>query len=151
MNHETDPNQLPPLPLPEDASKWVKQTHQFAVVHEQVQVDKKVVETGVVQIVKQVSEDRQVVDLPSSREEITVERVARNQYVEVPPSIRYEGDTMIIPVLQEVIVTQKKTLLVEEVYVTKHRVHTHQSEEVILRKETIVVERTPIDSDKQPD
>lgn len=151
MNHEPNPNQSPTSPLPEEASGWTEQTHRFNVIQEQVQVDKEVVETGVVQIRKQVSEDRQVVELPSSREEITVERVTRNQYVETPPSIRYEGDTMVIPVLQEVIVTQKKILLVEEVYVTKHRVHTHQSEEVTLRKETIVIERTPIASGQQPD
>ena len=151
MNYETDPDQLPTSALPADATIWTEQTHRFDVIHEQVQIDKEVIETGVVQLIKQVSEDRQVVDLPSSREEITVERVARNQYVETPPSVRYEGDTMIIPVLQEVLVTQKKILLVEEVYVTKHRVHEHRSEEVILRKETIVVERTPIESNKQPD
>lgn len=149
MNQEADTNQLPTTTLP--AAIWTEQTHRFDVIHEQVQVDKKVVETGVVQIIKRVSEDRQVVDLPSSREEITVERVARNQYVETPPSVRYEGDTMIIPVLQEVIVTQKKILLVEEVYVTKHRVHEHQSEEVVLRKEDIVIERIPTVPDKQPD
>lgn len=148
MNHEADPNSLPTPPLPTSTAIWSEQTHRFDVIHEQVQIDKKVVETSVVQLTKKVSEDRQVIDLPSSREEITVERVARNQYVETPPSVRYEGDTMIIPVLQEVIVTQKKILLVEEVYVTKHRVHEHRSEEVVLRKETVVVERKSITPDE---
>lgn len=151
MNHEANSDQSPISPLPTDATVWTEQTHRFDVIQEQVQIDKEVIETGIVQILKQVSEERQVVDLPSSREEITVERVARNQYVETPPNVRYEGDTMIIPVLQEVIVTQKKILLVEEVYVTKHRVHAHRSEEVILRKETIAVERTPIAPNDQPD
>ena len=151
MNYEADPNQLPTQTLPPSAAVWTEQTHRFDVIHEQVQVDKKVVETSVVQLTKRVSEDRQVVDLPTSREEITVERVARNQYVETPPSVRYEGDTMIIPVVQEVLVTQKKILLVEEVYVTKHKVHQHQSEEVVLRKEAIIVERIPIVPDTQPD
>lgn len=142
MNNEADLNPLPTQTLPPAA--WTEQTHRFDVIHEQVQVDKKVVETGVVQIIKRVSEDRQTVNLPTSREEITVERIARNQYVETPPSIRYEGDTMIIPVLQEVIITQKKILLVEEVYVTKHQVHEHKSEEIILRKEDVIIERIPI-------
>lgn len=148
MNHEADPNSLPTPPLPASTAIWSEQTHRFDVIHEQVQIDKKVVETSVVQLTKKVSEDRQVIDLPSSREEIMVERVARNQYVDTPPSVRYEGDTMIIPVLQEVIVTQKKILLVEEVYVTKHRVHEHRSEEVVLRKETVVVERKSITPDE---
>lgn len=151
MNYEADSNQVPDPTLPSSATAWTEQTHRFDVIQEQVQVDKQVIETGVVHITKRVSEDRQIVNLPSSREEITVERIARNQYVETPPSVRYEGDTMIIPVLQEVIVTQKKILLVEEVYVTRHQVHEHQSQEVVLRKEAIIIERTPITPDKQPE
>ncbi|AKD54351.1 YsnF/AvaK domain-containing protein [Spirosoma radiotolerans] len=148
MNYEADSTQLPNQTQPPAAAAWTEQTHRFDVIQEQVQVDKEVVETGVVHIIKRVNEERQIVGLPTTREEITVERVAVNRYVETPPSVRYEGDTMIVPVLQEVIVTQKKILLVEEVYVTKHKVHEYQSQEVLLRKESIVVERTPVNPDK---
>jgi uncharacterized protein (TIGR02271 family) len=145
MNYESDspppPDTTPSLPV----EKWMEQTHRIAVIEEQIQVDKKVVETGVVTIVKRVHEDRQIVDLPVTREEITVERIAINQYVETAPSVRYEGDTMIVPVLQEVLV--KRLLLVEEVHVIKHRVQTNESQEVTLRKEEIVVDRTPVAAD----
>jgi uncharacterized protein (TIGR02271 family) len=143
MNYEADSTQLPGANPPQPAEKWTEQTHRIAVIEEQIQLDKQVVETGVVHIIKRVSEDRQVIDLPTSREEITVERVTINQYVETPPSIRYEGETMIVPVLQEVLVTQKRLLLVEEVHVIKHRVQESQPQEVVLRKEEVVVERIP--------
>lgn len=145
MNYEADSTPLPNVMPSATQEEWLEQTHRIAVIQEQVQVNKKVVETGVVTIAKRVHEDRQIVDLPVVREEITVERVAINQYVETSPSVRYEGETMIIPVLQEVFV--KRLLLVEEVHVIRNRVQTSESQEVILRKEEVVVDRTPVTVD----
>ncbi len=145
MNYEADSTPQPnatPSPL---AEKWMEQTHRIAVIQEQVQVDKEVVETGVVTVTKRVLEDKQLIELPSIQEEIRIERVPINQYVDTPPSVRYEGETMIVPVLQEVLV--KRLLLVEEVHVIKHRIQTSESQEVILRKEEVVVDRMPVATD----
>ena len=112
------------------------------VVEEQLQVDKQVIETGVVRITKHVIEESETVNIPVSRDEITVEHVAVYQYVDEAPAVRYEGETMIIPVLREVLVTEKKLLLVEEVHVTKRQITSQETQEVTLRKEEVTVERT---------
>lgn len=48
---------------------------------------------------------------------------------------------MIIPVVQEQLVMQKRLVLVEELRVRKQVVETHQPQSVTLRKEEIDVKR----------
>lgn len=112
------------------------------VIEEQLHIDTQLVETGVVRITKRVTEDKQSVDLPTMREDVVVDRVAIYQYVDAPPAVRYEGDTTIIPILREVLVTEKKLLLVEEVRITKHQITEENVQEFTLRKEEITVERS---------
>lgn len=111
------------------------------VVEEQLQIGKDVVETGRIRVSKTVHEEQQVVDVPVIQEEVNVERVAINQYVATPPAVRYEGDTMIMPILREVLVVEKRLLLVEEVRITKHQTETRTPQQVTLRKEEIHLQR----------
>lgn len=119
--------------------------HVIPVIEEQIHVDKKRVETGVVRISKQVTEHEETLTVPLVYEETQVERVAINQFVESPPpSIRYEGETMIIPVIKEVAVVEKRLMLVEELHITKRQNQKEETQSVIVRKETINVERINI-------
>ena len=112
------------------------------VVEEQVRINKKTVETGRVNIYKDVHEEDVTVDVPTVHEEVNVERVPVNEYVEsAPPSVRYEGDVMIIPVLHEELVLVKRLKLVEELHVTKRKIETHEAQHVTLRKEEVNVNR----------
>ncbi len=111
------------------------------VIQEEVTVDKQVIETGVVRISKRISEHEELVDVPLYREEVSVERVPMNLFVEELPPVRHEGDTMIIPVVEEQIVIQKKLLLVEELRVKKEVVEHHQPQTVNLLKEEVDIQR----------
>ena len=111
------------------------------VIEEEAVVGKRVIETGKVRVSKRVSEHEEIIDEPLFREEVSVERVPVNQYVDAAPTVRYEGDLMIIPVVQEQIVMQKRLVLVEEIRVRKELVETHQPQTVTLRKEEVDVRR----------
>ena len=111
------------------------------VIEEEAFLDKRVVETGKVRISKRISEREETIDEPLFREEVTVERVAVNQYVDQMPQVRHEGDVMIIPVVQEQLVMQKRLVLVEELRVRKQVVETHQPQTVTLRREDVDVRR----------
>jgi len=111
-------------------------------IAETVQVEKQTVETGKVIITKRVHEREETVDLALLHEEVEVNHVAVNRVVDEPPSIRYEADTMIVPVLEEVLVVEKRLMLKEEIYITKRRTEVHSPETVTLRHEDIQVERT---------
>jgi uncharacterized protein (TIGR02271 family) len=111
------------------------------VIEEEIVVGKEYVDTGKVKISKKISEHQQTIDIPLMQERVSVERVVVNKFVDTPPEIRHDGDLMIIPVLEEQIVVQKRLVLVEELHVTKQLVETHHSEEVTTRKEDVNIER----------
>ena len=115
------------------------------VIEEQISIRTQTVETGRVRLVKQVKEEEVMVEAPLLYDQTEVERVAINQYVETAPEVRYEGDTMIIPVMREEVVITKRLILVEEVRVTKQQISTVSTQPVILRQETITVERISSD------
>ncbi len=62
-----------------------------------------------------------LVEEPSIQEEVQIERVPGNQLVNEPVAVRCEGDTMIIPVIEEVVVVETRLQLKEEVRVTKRQ------------------------------
>jgi stress response protein YsnF len=111
------------------------------VVEERAVVRKRRKVTGAVRVRTVVREAEEVVDEPVSVERVEVERVPVGRWVEAAPEVRQEGDTTIIPVLEEVVVVEKRLRLVEEVRVTRRRRTEHASERVALRREEVVVER----------
>ncbi len=110
-------------------------------IEEELEVGKRQVETGRVQIKKVVHEREEVVDEPLLKEEVEVERVSVNRLVEEPSGIRYEGDRAIIPLYEEVLVVEKRLMLTEELHVIKRQVETRDPQRVSLRREEAVVER----------
>ena len=73
------------------------------VIEEQLDVQTRPVETGRVRLRKIVEEREELVDPPLLRDEVLVERVPINRVVEGPVSVRTEGDTVVIPLLEEVL------------------------------------------------
>jgi uncharacterized protein (TIGR02271 family) len=116
------------------------QKNVIPVVEEQIQVGKEVVETGAMRISKKVHEEEVTVNVPITYNEHDVERVAVNKFVDAPPPIRYEGNTMIIPILEEVVVLEKKLKVVEELRVTARQVQTSSAQQVTLLREEVTVQ-----------
>ena len=121
-----DPRE-PPLVLP--------------VLEEVLDVRTRTVETGRVRIHKTVHAREVLVDEPLLREEVAIERVPVNRVVEGPIPVRYEGDTMILSLLEEVLVVETRLLLTEELRITTRRTETHTPERVMLRHEDVTIER----------
>jgi stress response protein YsnF len=112
------------------------------IVEEQVIVSKQLIEKASVRILKEVSQSEELVQTGGFDETVTVVSVPRNIYVDnAPPPVRYEGNTLIIPVLREEMVVVKRLLLVEELHVTKTCTQTTDEQVVTLRKESIKVIR----------
>jgi uncharacterized protein (TIGR02271 family) len=113
------------------------------VIREELEVGKRAVETGKgVRVTKTVSEREEIVDEPLVREEVSVERVSINEMVadQDMPTVRYEGATMVVPILEEVVVSEKRTILKEEVRITRHRREIRDPQRVVLRTEQVSVE-----------
>ncbi|HEX8337402.1 MAG TPA: YsnF/AvaK domain-containing protein [Pyrinomonadaceae bacterium] len=111
------------------------------VVAEQLEVQKRKVEAGGVRIRKTVSEREEVVDEPLMREEVQVKRVPVNKVVDGPVPVRHVGNTMIVSLLEEVLVVEKRLMVKEELHITKEEVESYRPQRVTLRTEEAVVER----------
>jgi uncharacterized protein (TIGR02271 family) len=110
------------------------------VIAEELKVQKRPVLTGGVRIKKMVQEHQEEVDEPLLREDVQVERTPINRVLENPVQAHYEGETLVIPVLEEVLVVEKRLMLKEELRVTKRQLVEHQPQQVPLRREEVVVE-----------
>lgn len=118
------------------------------VIEEKIEIDKKVVETGKVVISKKITEREEIIDEPLLHEEVSVERVPINEFIETVPETRRDGETMIIPVVEERLVVSKRLFLVEELRVKKQSVETHQPQKVVLLKEEADVKRFAVNKDQ---
>lgn len=136
----TPPNQ--PAETPSSVENGAVQV--LPIIEETAIIGRELVETGRVQLTKTVTEHTETVPLDLLREEVRVERVPVNQFLpddQPAPTSRYEGDTLIVPVLREVLV--KRLLLVEEYHVHKQQVATTEPQNVVLRSESLEVTRLP--------
>ena len=77
------------------------------------------------------------------------ERVSVNRVVDAAniPGIRQEGSTIIVPVLEEILVVEKRTFVKEELRITSTRREVREPEKFVLRSEEVSVERF----DERPD
>lgn len=116
------------------------------VIEEQLQVETRVVETGTVRIAKTVGTREETISQPLMREDLTVERVPVNRVVQEATPIRYEGETMIVPLLEEVLYVEKRLVLKEELRITLRKNVTEHTETVTLRREDAQIERIEPDS-----
>jgi len=117
------------------------------VVEERAVVVKRKKLTGGLRVRTIVHEDEEVIDEPFWVEEIDIERVSVDRWVEEPASVRQEGEVTIIPVYEEVVVVEKRLRLVEEIRLTKRRVARSASQRVTLRREEAVVEHSNVDAE----
>lgn len=111
------------------------------VIEEVLDITRERVEVGRIRVHKRVHERTELVDEPLLRDAVTVTHIPINRVIDQPIDIRQEGDTLIVPVLEEVLVVEKRLMLVEEVHITRRTNETRQPQEVTLRRENVEIER----------
>lgn len=112
-----------------------------SVAREELAVGRRPVESGRLQVTKRVKTREESVDMPLARDEIEVERVSVNRPVEGPISVRQDGDVLVIPIVEEVLVVKKQLVLKEELHVRKRSVVRPHRERAVLRSEEASVQR----------
>lgn len=126
----------------DELAAGVSTEHRIPVIREELRVDKRQVETGHVRVTKQVQVTEETVDTLVNQQTVQVERIPIDQLVDTAPTVRYEGETLVIPVLEEVMVVEKRLRLKEEVRITYQVETVEQQTPVTLRREEVVVART---------
>ena len=114
------------------------------VFQEDVQVHKRLVDTGRgVRIHKTVAEHPCQIDESLLREGVEVQHVPVDRIVPLDqaPATRYEGDTLVVPILEEVLVVERRLRIKEELHITRTRHEERHAETIMLRSEQVSVER----------
>jgi uncharacterized protein (TIGR02271 family) len=113
---------------------------------EQLNIARQKVLTGGVRVHKTVQERTETVDEPTLREEMEIQRVAVNRFITEPPAVRYEGDVMIVPLMEEVLVVEKKLVLREEIRINKRSDTLRNPQQYIVRREEVTLEQIKPDA-----
>jgi len=111
------------------------------ILEETLSVTKRRVETGRVRVEVKVVEREQPFELELDREEVEVRRLPVGRPVDAVPETRREGDTMIVPVVEEEVVVTKRLVLREEIHITRRSAKRTERASVTLRSEEAVVSR----------
>jgi uncharacterized protein (TIGR02271 family) len=125
---------------PDEADETV-----LPLLAEEVAVTKRVVETGRVQVARITHEREQLIDELLAQQTAEIERVRIGQPVETMPAVREEGDTIVIPIVEEMLVVERRLFLKEEVRVRRVRSTERHQESVTLRHHEAVVTRLPVE------
>ncbi len=117
------------------------------LLEETLSVSKRRVETGRVRVEVKVVEREEPFELELGREEVEVRHVPVGRPVDAVPETRREGDTLIVPVVEEEVVVTKRLVLREELHITRRSVRRTERASVTLRSEEAVVSRVEGDGD----
>jgi len=108
---------------------------------EMLNVAKRQIVRGRVVVHKRVVTQQATVDELLKDEQVEINRVPVNKIVEAAEPNRTDGDILIIPLYEEVLVVEKRLVLVEELHIIK-RVREHRKpQQVTLRREEASIER----------
>jgi stress response protein YsnF len=111
------------------------------VVQEQVHVDAVPVVTGGVRVTKHVETQNEVIEQQLRTSHADVKRVKTNRVVDGPQPAQRVGNTLIIPVVSEVIHVQKQWVVTEEIHITQREEVETVQETVPVNYESAQVER----------
>jgi uncharacterized protein (TIGR02271 family) len=113
------------------------------LVEEQLSIAKRQVESSRVRVHVTVEQRQEFITEQLMRDEVEVERVPRNVRVTELPHVRLEGNTTIVPVVEEVLVVEKALVLVEEIHISRRSVAEDARIPVSIRSERATIEREP--------
>ena len=108
---------------------------------EEVSVSRREIKKANVQIALITGTREQLIDEELTHVRVEIERVPIGRTIEVVPPISQEGDITIIPVVEEIVVVERRLVLKEEVRVRRVSTKEQHQETVVLRQQEAVVTR----------
>jgi uncharacterized protein (TIGR02271 family) len=121
------------------------------VVDEQASITKRQTNAGQVQVDLSTETVERDLEADLAFEEIEIERIPCERLIDSVPEIHTEGDTTIIPVVEERAVVHRQLVLVEEVRLTRKRRERTVTLPVQLRQQRAHVRRNESGSPDNPE
>ena len=139
----------PERTIPADSKDGHPVEEQKLALHEErLNVEKESVQTGEVQVQKQLAEEDKEIQVPVEREEIVIDRrpisegteAAEDEQVLSPKEAYEKGDAIYIPLSEERLDIGKKKVVREEIVIGKRKVKDVQVINETVRRETADIE-----------
>lgn len=111
------------------------------LIEEQLVIDKRAVRDGSVRVSTKTEFVTEAAEARLDSENVEVTRVAIGREVSEAPAVRTDGDVTIVPVMEEVLVVEKRLMLVEEIHIRRVATTEDVSIPVELRKQRASIER----------
>jgi uncharacterized protein (TIGR02271 family) len=130
--------------MADNCSPVPEQPLRIPVHEERLSVATRTVDTGCgVRIHKSVVEHPVTIDEHLLHDAVEVRHVPVDRIVaaDETPATRYEGDTLVVPVCEEVLVVERRIRIMEELHITRTRHLQRHVETVTLKSEQVRVER----------
>ena len=108
---------------------------------EELSVSRQQITGDTVQVSVVTHEGEGVVDEMLNRERVEIDRMPIGLPIDAIPPVRREGDTTILPVVEEIIVVKRRLILREEVRIKRRHVSERHQEALVLRKQEAVITR----------
>jgi uncharacterized protein (TIGR02271 family) len=115
------------------------------LTEEEVHIEKREVTTGKVRVHTRVDVVQETVQASLEEETVEVTRVPINREIDHAPEVRTENGVTIVPVVEEVLVVEKRLILKEELHIRRNTRTEDVEIPVELRKQTAEVERLPVE------
>ena len=113
------------------------------IVEEEARIEKRESVTGRVRVRTHVDLVQEPVRASLQEETVEVTRVPVNRDITAMPEVRTENGVTIVPVVEEVLVVEKRLVLKEELHIRRQTRTEEVEVPVELRKERVEVERIP--------
>ena len=132
----------------------IETTQTIPLLEERLLIGRRVVETGRVRIHLSTATEDATVRETLRAERVEVKRVPIGREVVAAPAVREEEDgaVLVVPVVEEVLVTERRLVLKEELRIRRVSTDRISEETVPLRRQTATVERVParLEADPKP-
>ena len=126
-------------------AREVAATEVIPLVEETVRVGKREVKGGAVRVRTEVDTVEELARAELHGEKVEVTRVPVNREIDRAPEIRTENGVTVIPVIEEILVVEKRLVLKEELHIRRQETTESVEVPVTVRRQRAVVERVTPD------
>ncbi len=117
------------------------------LVEEKLRLEKREETTGKVRVTTVVDLVDELAQASLDAETVEITRVPVDRMIEQAPAIRTENGITIVPIVEEILVVEKRLVLKEELHIRRHTRSEEVQVPVQLRKQRAVVERLPAEDE----
>jgi stress response protein YsnF len=111
------------------------------VIREEVHADAVPVVTGGVRVTKRIEGHDEIVEQALQKSHVEVKRVKTERIVDGPQPVQHVGNTVIVPVVSEVLKIEKQWVVTEEIHITQLQERETVRQKVTLNEEQAQIER----------